>query len=262
MTLEEDKIIYKAFNKPYSKFCLDVIDLQNNHQIKTLQEMGGYVKLFEDNFESLSSAIIGLNDVSKNAWKKHNSLQAIFMSKIPKTLFSAFQQILKGDYHESLGTCRIGYEILLAICFIAKYPESQWSTVEAQKGDRAFKPSNFLRDDLKVVKEDPYYKFLSWHIHCQKRSMMSDIKAGMERRLELNLGYGYDNKELSIAFNNLLTILYFAIKIFQHVFNDFLLIDHSMKEPKALEVFIKDMPNKFSNIPDLVNDIIRELNTQ
>ena len=225
--------------------------------------MYDYVKLFEDNLESLSSAIISLNHVPKNTWEQYNSLQAVFVSKIPKTLFSAFQQILKGDYNESLGTCRIGYEILLAICFIAKYPESQWSTVEAQKGNRAFKPSTFLIDDLKVVKEDPYYKFLSWHIHCQKRSVMSDIKTGMEGRLVLNLGYGYDNKELSIAFNNLLTILYFAINIFQHAFNDFLLnTDFSMKEPKALEVFIKKMPNKLSEIPELVNNIIRALNTK
>lgn len=253
-------IISEALNKPYSRFCLDIITLQNEYQGKTLEGMHGYVKLFEDNLEQLSSAILGLNHVPKNDWKPHNSLQVLLISKTPKTLFSAFQQVLRGDYHEGLATCRIAYETLLAVCFIAKYPESQWSIIKAQKGERAFKPANFLKDNLKVVDEDPFYEFLSYPMHCQKLSIISDLKVGMEKGLILDLGYGYDDKELSMAFNNLITVLYFSSRLFQRIFNDFLLnTSYYLNDLKALEIFIKGMPNHFSEFPALVDKIVGAL---
>ncbi|MDO8446387.1 MAG: hypothetical protein Q7T53_09865 [Deltaproteobacteria bacterium] len=253
-------IISEALNKPYSRFCLDIITLQNEHQEKTLKGMYVYVKLFEDNLEQLSSAILGLNHVPKKDWKPHNALQAVLISKTPKTLFSAFQQVLHGDHHEGLATCRIAYETLLAVCFIAKYPESQWSIIKAQKGERAFNPSNFLKDNLKVVDEDPFYGFLSYPIHCQKLSVMSDLKVGMERGLILDLGYRYDDKELSIALNNLIAVLYFSSRLFQRIFNDFLHnTRYYLNDLKALEISIKGMPNQFSEFPVLVDKIVSAL---
>lgn len=100
---------------------------------------------------------------------------------------------MHGDYFEALATCRIVYETLLRVCFIETFPAHQYSTIKAEKGSPDFKPTNFLRDALKVIDKDPFYEFLSLPVHSQKYSVLKDIVKGQQDGgLLLDLGFEYN----------------------------------------------------------------------
>ena len=255
------EVIAKAMSQPPSGVCLSIISYRNTHKVKALAYLPVYVKVYEDTFESLVNAIHGLNFVRKENWKQHNTLQAVFLSKVPKTLFSAFDQLINGDYFEALATCRIAYEILLRVCFIEVLPEHQVSTIKSEKGTLDFKPTNFLRDTLKIADKDPFYEFLSLPVHGHKYSVLKDIANGQQDNgLLLYLGFGYDEKDLQLAFNNLVVITYLAVRLFQGLFNSFLEgTEYFLKGEEPLETLIKDLPNTFNTMPVLINQILEKL---
>jgi hypothetical protein len=252
--------ITEAMSRPPSEICLNIIAFRNAHQTKALDHLPRYVKIFEDAFESLSRAIDGLNFARKENWKKHNTLQAVFLSKVPKTLFSAFQQVINGDYYEALATCRIAYETLLRICFIEISPEHQFSTIKAVKGSPDFQPTNFLRDILKVVEKDPFYEFLSLPVHSHKYSVLKDMVKGQQNGgLLFDLGFEYNEKDLQYSFNYLMAITYLTVRLFQGLFNGFLAgSKFELKKSDAIEILIADMPHDFNTLPKLTVKILQK----
>lgn len=255
------EVIVKAMERCASELCLDIIRYRDDHKIKALSYLPFYsIKLFEDTFESLAKAIHGLNFVEKKNWKEHNKFQVAFFASIPKTLFSAFQQIMSGDYFEGLATCRIAYETLLRVCFIEVYPEKKYSTISRQKNEERFSPTNFLKDKLKVVDKDPFYEFLSFSVHSQF-TVLKTLAEGQEQGgLLINLGFEYEEKYLQVSFNNLTVITYFAVRLFQGLFNTFLTgHKYLLLGEKPLATCIKDLPNKLNNIPILIEQILVKL---
>jgi hypothetical protein len=246
-------------NKPASPLCLELIKYQKSHAEMMVTKYPGYVKLFEDNAETLFDSIHKLNFSEKNGWQQHQTVQGLFLVRVPRTLFSAFQQIMNGDYYESLATCRIAYESLLRILFIERYPADWSTTLLPEKGKRQFKASRFVVDDLKVAQEDRTYTFLSLPIHSHKQSVLSAIKKGTQGTgIVLDPGYEFSEREMSIAFNNLLAILYMASRIFTELFSKFLLTSESFY-PTALESGIKTMPNRFSDYPAYIDSVLTEI---
>lgn len=253
-----DSILNDAMKKPPSRFCFDLIEYQKGHAELVVTKYVPYVKLFEDNTESLFRYIHHLNYSEKEGWQQSQTIQILFFKRVPKTLFSAFQQILNGDYYESLATCRIAYESLLRILFIEKYPTDWSSTLLPEKGKRKFKASKFIVEDLKVADEDRTYTFLSFPIHSHKQSVLADIKKGnQEKGLLLDPGYEFSEREMSIAFNNLLAILYMASRLFSAFFGKYIKASES-EYPRALETYLKAMPNRFSEYPAFIDRILVE----
>lgn len=253
-------VIAEAISQPPSEVCLNIMAFRVAHESKSLEHMPVYVKVFEDTFETLARAIDGLNLVKKENWKQHNTLQVVFLSKVPKTLFSAFQQILHGDYYEALATCRIAYETLLRVCFIEVSPEHQFSTIKAEKGCCQFTPTNFLRDVLKVIDKDPFYEFLSLPVHSHKYSVLKDMVKGQQNGgLLFDLGFEYHEKDLQYSFNYLMAITYLALRLFQGLFNGFLVgSKFELKKSAAIETLITDMPHSFNMLPELIGKILQK----
>lgn len=253
------EIIAEAMRQPASEICLSILSYRDAHKAKALAHLPVHVKVFEDTFESLVNAIHGLNFASKMTWKQHNTLQVVFLSKVPKTLFSAFDQLIQGDYFEALATCRIAYETLLRICFIEIFPEHRFSTIKPEKGSPDFKPTNFLRDTLKVVAKDPFYEFLSLPVHSHKYSVVMDMAKGQEGFL-LDLGFEYNEKDFQLSFNNLIVITYLTVRLFQGLFNSFLAgSNFEFKKSDAIEHLVKDLPGRFNTMPALIEEIIKKL---
>jgi hypothetical protein len=255
------EVIVKAMERHHSELCLDIINYRDCHKTKALSHLPVYIKLFEDTFELLAKAIQGLDFVEKQNWKKHNTLQVVFFESIPKTLFSAFQQIMSGDYFEGLATCRIVYETLLRICFIEVFPENQYSTIISEKGKVSFQPTNFLKDTLKVIDKDPFYEFLSLPVHSHKFTVLKTLVQGQKQGgLLIDLGFEYEEKDLQLAFNNLIVITYFAVRLFQDLFNTFFSgLKYLLEGEEPLATLIKDAPNSYSTIPILIERILDKL---
>ena len=255
------EVIAEVMRHPPSEVCLSIITARDVHKAKALAHFPVHVKIFEDTFELLVNAIHGLNFAKKENWEQHNTLQVVFLSKVLKTLFSAFQQIMHGDCFEALATCRIVYETLLRVCFIEKSPEHQFSTIKAEKGCTQFTPTNFLRDTLKVIDEDPFYEFLSFSVHSNKYPVLKDMfKSQQNGGLLLDLGFEYNEKYLQVSFNTLIVITYLAGRLFQGLFNSHLAeTRYELKKMNAIEILVRDMPNEFNTIPGLIEKILEKL---
>ena len=253
--------ISEALERPPSDFCLWIIDYRRKHKLKVTKELFVYVKLFEDTLELLSQSITAMNYIEKEDWKTHLGFELVFLSTLPKTLFSAFDQILSGDYSEGMATCRIAYETILRICFLEVYPECHDSTIVRMKGKTIFQATNFLKDNLKVIDKDPLYEFLSFPVHSNTYNVLKTIVEGHKKGgVPITLGFEYSQEDLNLSFNHLMGIMYIAIRILSGLFNVHLVkIGHEIQEQKAYNDLMNDMPGRFKALPDLVDRILMEI---
>lgn len=257
---DNKKTLDDAMDRPASAFCLKLIQYQKNHAEHMVTQYARYVKFFEDNVEILFQSLNMLNFSKKEGWQQQQTVQALFFIRVPRTLFSAFQQIMNGEYAESLSTCRIAYETLLRILFIQKYPADCSSTLHLEKGKRQFKASRFIVDDLKVADEDRIYAFLSFPIHSHKQSVFRAIRKGAQGEgILLDPEYEFSEREMSVAFNNLLKMLYLALRIFADFFGKYIEREENTIYPTALEALLKTMPNNISEYPAFVDVLLEKV---
>ena len=273
---EKAKLINQALNRSASAFMFQIKAFENEHTQKTLNTgIVGYIKLFEDNVELLAKSIDRLNYVSKDGWEiwdLDKQIQSVLISRTPKTLTSAHNLIITGYYDEGLAVCRMAYENLLAICFLQKNPQNADSVItygfkkQFKKqlklpSEKEFKPSNVLTQELKIAEEDEMYSFLSMPIHGNKFAVWNDIMNAQKGcGFTFNLGFSYDEEDLSLAFNHLMAILYLSLCLFKCIFGKYLkdtqLLDD--KAIEALKIFIGDFPDNhfFAKYPEVVDKIL------
>lgn len=256
---DSQKIFDNAMAKAPSEFCTSLIKYQKSHAELMVTKYSRYVKLVEDSLDSLFRGLQGLNFSRKEGNQGHHTVQALFLGCVTRTFFSAFQQTMNGDYYECLATCRIAYESILRILFIQKYPSEWSSTLVQEKGHRQFKASKFIVEDLKIADEDRTYAFLSFPIHSHKQFVMGDIRSGLQGQgITIDLRYEFSERDMTIAFNNLLSLLYFALRVFCELFSKWIEEEkYSVEYPLPLEIVLKDMPNRFSGYPGFVDMVMR-----
>jgi len=270
---EKAKLINQALNKSASVFMSQIKAFENEYTQETLNKFIGYIKFFEDNVELLAKSIDRLNYIPKDGWEPWDidkQAKSVLISRTPKTLTSAFNQIIAGYYDEGLAVCRMAYENLLAICFLQKNPQNADSVLsygfkkqirKQLPSIKQFKPSNVLTQELKIADEDEMYSFLSMPIHGNKFAVQKDImNAHKGCGFTFNLGFSYDEEDLSMAFNHLIAILYLSLCLFKCIFGKYLK-DTQVLDDKAIEtlkIFIGDFPDNhfFAKYPGVVDKIL------
>jgi hypothetical protein len=238
----ELKILRKLNDVPPSRIVASLYDYEEKHleQVVNSRKFNGYVKVFEDSFTDFMKAVNTLNYSKKKDWGDHHTVQAVLFSKIPQTLFSSFEEITRGNYEQGIGVLRIAYESLLRVLFVHKYPGEMWSAIVNRKGCRQFSASKLLTEDYKIIGDDVLYRVLSYPIHGLRHKVASELVNGHKTgSLTLNLGYtGMDDKSMSQAINLLMSVTYFAVRIFIGIFGD-LLKDFRLPRYKGLTLIMK-----------------------
>lgn len=269
---EKAKLINQALDKPVSAFMRQIKVFENEHTQKTLNKFIGYIKLFEDDVELLAKSIDRINYIPKEGWERWDldkQTQSVLISRTPKTLISAFNLIMVGYYDEGLAVCRMAYENLLAICFLQKNPQNADSVLgygfkkqirKQLPSTKQFKPANVLTQELKIAEEDKMYSSLSMPIHGNKFAVLKHIVNAQKSGFTFNLGFSYDEKYLSMAFNHLIAILYLSLCLFKCIFGKYLK-DTQVLDDKAIEalkIFIGDFPDNhfFAKYPGVVDKIL------
>ena len=90
------------------------------------------------------------------------------------------------------------------------------------------------------------------------RSPLGDIRKGLQGHgILLDFGYEFSERDMSITFNNLLALLYFALRVFGQFLGKFIeQAQYSVEYPVALEAFLNDMPNRFAKHPGFVDKVL------
>ena len=274
---EKAKLINQALNKSASVFMSQIKAFENEYTQETLNKFIGYIKFFEDNVELLAKSIDRLNYIPKDGWEPWDidkQAKSVLISRTPKTLTSAFNQIIAGYYDEGLAVCRMAYENLLAICFLQKNPQNADSVLsygfkkqirKQLPSIKQFKPSNVLTQELKIADEDEMYSFLSMPIHGNKFAVWNDIMNAQKGcGFAFNLGFSYDEERLSMSFNHLIAILYLSLCLFKGIFGKYFKdseMPYDDKAIEALKIFIGDFPDNhyFARFPGIVDKILTAL---
>ena len=273
---EKAKLINQALNKSASVFMSQIKAFENEYTQETLNKFIGYIKFFEDNVELLAKSIDRLNYIPKDGWEPWDidkQAKSVLISRTPKTLTSAFNQIIAGYYDEGLAVCRMAYENLLAICFLQKNPQNADSVLsygfkkqirKQLPSIKQFKPSNVLTQELKIADEDEMYSFLSMPIHGNKFTVLKDIVNAQKSGFTFNLGFSYDEERLSMSFNHLIAILYLSLCLFKGIFGKYFKdseMPYDDKAIEALKIFIGDFPDNhyFAQFPGIVDKILTAL---
>src|SRR3990167_8167675 len=273
---EKAKLINQALNKSASVFMSQIKAFENEYTQETLNKFIGYIKFFEDNVELLAKSIDRLNYIPKDGWEPWDidkQAKSVLISRTPKTLTSAFNQIIAGYYDEGLAVCRMAYENLLAICFLQKNPQNADSVLsygfkkqirKQLPSIKQFKPSNVLTQELKIADEDEMYSFLSMPIHGNKFTVLKDIVNAQKSGFTFNLGFSYDEERLSMAFNHLIALLYLSLCLFKGIFGKYFKdseMPYDDRAIEALKIFIGDFPDNhyFAQFPGIVDKILTAL---
>ena len=238
---------------PHESHLWDQIEeFQKQHERHTRAWYNEPIELLENTLASLAAKLDELNYVPKEKWTDQHKLQILFLSKTPHTLHSANQQLLSGDYHESMSTTRIAYEAILRVCFVVAFPDDFWAIVHRPaKGKRQFNASDFLVNTLKVAESDPFYEFLSYSVHSLISSVVDELQeAHTVGRMAVTLGYRYDKRSLQVALNSLLCVTAFSAEIMTHTFGMFLSQDNrSHLNVGDLLSYISQLPGQISQFP-------------
>ena len=274
---EKAKLINQALNKSASVFMSQIKAFENEYTQETLNKFIGYIKFFEDNVELLAKSIDRLNYIPKDGWEPWDidkQAKSVLISRTPKTLTSAFNQIIAGYYDEGLAVCRVAYENLLAICFLQKNPQNADSVLgygfkkqirKQLPSIKQFKPSNVLTQELKIADEDEMYSFLSMPIHGNKFTVLKDIVNAQKSGFTFNLGFSYDEERLSMSFNHLIAILYLSLCLFKGIFGKYFKdseMPYDDKAIEALKIFIGGFPDNhyyLARFPGIVDKILTAL---
>ena len=274
---EKAKLINQALNKSASVFMSQIKAFENEYTQETLNKFIGYIKFFEDNVELLAKSIDRLNYIPKDGWEPWDidkQAKSVLISRTPKTLTSAFNQIIAGYYDEGLAVCRMAYENLLAICFLQKNPQNADSVLsygfkkqirKQLPSIKQFKPSNVLTQELKIADEDEMYSFLSMPIHGNKFTVLKDIVNAQKSGFTFNLGFSYDEERLSMSFNHLIAILYLSLCLFKGIFGKYFKdseMPYDDKAIEALKIFIGGFPDNhyyLARFPGIVDKILTAL---
>ena len=130
---------------------------------------------------------------------------------------------------------------------------------------KQFKPSNVLTQELKIVEEDEMYSFLSMPIHGNKFTVWKDIMNAQKGcGFAFNLGFSYDEEDLSIAFNHLIALLYLSLCLFKGIFGKYFKdseMPYDDRTIEALKIFIGGFPDNhyFAQFPGIVDKILTAL---
>lgn len=260
------RLLQGPLDEPASTIVLQIHDYQRGHEKKALETYQAYVKLFEQGLDSLVKCILGVDPRILSSLTHRDAHQMLLTSRVPKTLWSSFDQTLRGAYDESIATTRVAYETLLRVCFAEKYP-ADWTAIfgKPPKGTRAFKASSFMTQDAKVMPEDYVYRTLSYPIHGQLSAAFALREALTTGNLTISLGFRFDRRLLGMSLNLLLVVEYFAVRAFVNV-----IAPKSGGAPHsqcdsiviALTEFISTLPrNVLSSFPGVLDRLFVSLGT-
>ena len=118
---------------------------------------GRLLDQLEVEFAAHAAALDLVNYTDRTTWPGHRSVQHMLLSANAKSFHTSIDLLRRGHYEDCLALTRGLYETFARALFISCYPDTTRSTLApAPKGTRAFKLTNFLRDDLKLQWSSQY----------------------------------------------------------------------------------------------------------
>lgn len=269
--------------KKYDELCADanikvvhdIYDFENKHYNKVSVDYGRFISQFELYYSLVADLIHAVNYIDKKNWPAHRSTQFLIAVHNLKTIFSAFNRLIKGYYGDSLILIRPVYEAIIKMIYITCYPDFPYDVAAGKKmgGDKQFNLTNFIKDELKLNWHD--YSMFSAVSHANWIYVLRDgAKYSKEKQTEpIALSYKYDKDFLTVPLNfiNFLLLAYlkFTVTLFATSYNNILkkeLIDKAneliaLREETYLEhpkeywpQVIKDFNDIFEMIQMVEND--------
>jgi hypothetical protein len=252
MSWTEERVeaaIERMMQEDPSEVALQFGAFKDIHRRWAWSRNGKVFKIFEDGFEVLNNVIFNTNYLDKSGWPPHRSTQFFLAADSLKRLFRAMEDALDGFCAEAVVLTRSVYETFLRIVFISCFPKD-WTTTlfKPEKGQIAFKATNFPRDQLKVD-WDFIYKTHSIVSH----NLIDTMKRLGQPQTFVGLELQCDEKALNMALNSLTfalwTLFHISRILFFELASDVELTPEAKERiaatDEALEGIIAMMSNSF-----------------
>lgn len=257
--MRKSKSIQQVLSSPPSRFILSLYDFKTAHRKQCAEDFSMYVKTIEEAIGVLGLAVEVLNQLPKNNWPRHRSIQVSFLPGAIETLFCALDDLLDGFYEEATILNRSVFDPIMKIVYLSLHPNKCDIVLgcKAPKGGRKYNVANFMEYELKID-----WKFLwsysSALVHGKNHravKMWCDSARGIPRVLSYELKY--DKYAVTRPMNEILVyswcLLRLLILLVPDLSNKKYLGNHGERIENieaSLAESLLGMPNKLKNVVD------------
>ncbi len=218
---ELEKLIDEVLKPEPAQTTFDIYNYIDEHRIIVQDEVGKFMKYFEDFFDELNIVIQYLNYVPKKNWKMHKSVQYLLYPEVMKTLHRAFEDAIDGYYDEAIMLLRSVYETFLRIVFLSCYPREWEAIFFDRKNKMNFNVTNFVKDHLNLEWSFVYRIMSKVHHSKVHKNLTSLIEISKPNNKGLIImEYGLDKKLLYMAVNFITFNLCCLFHVMMSIFGD------------------------------------------
>lgn len=187
-----------------------LIEEERAHAAAFTKEFGRFAVQFEAMYSAHVRLLDDVNFIDKSTWPPHRAVQYVLLSYNAKTLYSAFDRLMRGHYEDSLALIRGLYETFVRALWVSAYPSVAYNVLVAKPPEgRQFNLTNFLRDDLKLERETNY-GVLSAFAHSNSHAVLQALIRAAEQEGEperFDTHVRFDQKSVELVGPLLLFVL-------------------------------------------------------
>jgi hypothetical protein len=237
------RLIEELENPNPAETSVEIVRRIRAHKVYAFENVGRYIKMFEDHFDEIYTVIYRLNFVKKDSWSAHKGIQYLLYPEAMKTLHRAFEDMIDGYYDESMMLNRSVYETFLRIVFVSCYPR-EWEAIFVTRKDRMkFDVTSFVADHLRVDWRS-VYRFMSVIAHSKAHRNLKKLQELSRKEADaIGLEYNADRKLLQMCVNtitfNMCILFHALVVVFGRDFDqDIILRDRSARLAKLDQVLL------------------------
>ncbi len=204
-TEEIKKRLDALCEKRPSRTIPSIHEYEDKHLLMVSRGPRGYGRFIEQFglfYDLINEIIIGVNYIDKTKWPKYRGLQLLLLIHNLRSLYSAFDRLIKGHWEDTLIIGRTNLESFIKIIWISCYPDRADSAIlDLKDRGRKFNFTNFVNDELKLTWND--YKTMSDIIHGNKPAVIKDMIAihKKTKKYPIVLELKFDRKYFEVGVN-------------------------------------------------------------
>lgn len=207
-----------------SKVVLDIKQYESWHLEKVLKDYGRFVQQFELYYDLITEVVMAINYIDHTNWPSHRGVQFILMVHNLKSLYSAFDRLIKGFYEDSIILARPVYEGFIKNIYITCYPNNplfivnnKLYTIKIEKS-KNFNLTSFIADELKL--DWHAYHIFSAVAHSNSYSTLGEAydisRYGQKKSIALQ--FQFDKILFELGINYIIFLLLVNLKLIDVLF--------------------------------------------
>jgi hypothetical protein len=182
-----------------------LIEEERLHAAAFMTEYGRFAAQFEAMYSAHVRLLDDVNFMEKSTWPTHRGIQYVLLAYNAKSIYSAFDRLMRGHYEDSITLLRSLYETFVRTMWVSTFPDVAYNVLTPKPVEGpAFNLTNYLRDNLRLEWQTNY-NVLSTFTHSNSFLVLQAViraatREGEPERFQTRVQFDPKLAETAISF--------------------------------------------------------------